>query len=127
MDGDIDGFINAYLTASATGELKKKYTQQEPPGWNLEAPFFARPLAPVLPSGGGLRPHKLPQPPQKAEGSLPSAFVIYRNTADYFHHGLCPAGQGLVQPSQPMDIPLHIPGPGLPVGENFVGHHHQEV
>ena len=23
MDGDIDGFINAYLTASATGELKK--------------------------------------------------------------------------------------------------------
>ena len=32
MDGDIDGFINAYLTASATGELKKKYTQQEPPG-----------------------------------------------------------------------------------------------
>ena len=23
MDGDIDGFINAYLTANATGELKK--------------------------------------------------------------------------------------------------------
>ena len=23
MDGDIDGFINAYLSASATGELKK--------------------------------------------------------------------------------------------------------
>ena len=23
MDGDLDGFINAYLTASATGELKK--------------------------------------------------------------------------------------------------------
>ena len=23
MDGDIDGFINAYLTARATGELKK--------------------------------------------------------------------------------------------------------
>ena len=23
MDGELDGFINAYLTASATGELKK--------------------------------------------------------------------------------------------------------
>ena len=23
MDGDIDGFINAYLTAAANGELKK--------------------------------------------------------------------------------------------------------
>ena len=23
MDGDLDGFINAYLTASATGDLKK--------------------------------------------------------------------------------------------------------
>ena len=23
MDGDLDGFINAYLTASATGELRK--------------------------------------------------------------------------------------------------------